>query len=146
MPVMTSTEAGRAIVHGNDRSLEENATAKFHRKREEAQRAADALNGTPAPAPARPVATFTIHGLMDDFPFDVAFSGTADQLAATVTRLRELGAVPPTQAARADVAAEKERSAPICKYHGAMKESTKAPGTFFCPAKMGSGDYCKEKA
>jgi hypothetical protein len=34
---------------------------------------------------------------------------------------------------------------PSCKYHGPMKESSKAPGTFYCPAKMGDGTYCKER-
>ncbi len=165
--VATTSEAGRAVVYGNDPVLEENASAKLARKREEAARAAEALNGRvvqthdsasgpprigrapleelPAPplaAPARPQATFTIHALMDDFPFEVSFSGSADQLAATVQRLRDLGAVPPTPAA---VEAEKERSAPICEFHGPMKESSKRPGTFYCPAKMGNGDYCKSK-
>lgn len=34
---------------------------------------------------------------------------------------------------------------PTCPYHGAMKESTKVAGTFFCPSKMGDGSYCKER-
>lgn len=34
---------------------------------------------------------------------------------------------------------------PICKYHGRMKESSKAPGTFFCSRKMGDGSYCQER-
>jgi hypothetical protein len=34
---------------------------------------------------------------------------------------------------------------PICQWHGAMRESTKAKGTYFCPAKMGDGSYCKER-
>lgn len=32
-----------------------------------------------------------------------------------------------------------------CQWHGMMKESTKDPGTFFCPKKMADGSYCKEK-
>lgn len=36
--------------------------------------------------------------------------------------------------------------APVCPYHGAMKESEKRPGTYFCPKKMADGSgYCKEK-
>ena len=35
---------------------------------------------------------------------------------------------------------------PVCQYHGPMKESTKKPGSFFCPNKMGDGSYCKETA
>jgi hypothetical protein len=34
---------------------------------------------------------------------------------------------------------------PICPYHGPMKPSEKAKGTFYCPAKMGDGSFCKEK-
>ena len=36
--------------------------------------------------------------------------------------------------------------APVCPYHGAMKASTKAPGTWYCAAKMGDGSYCKERS
>ena len=79
------------------------------------------------PAVELPRVTFTLHALIEDFPFDVQFAGSADQLKATVARLRALGAVPPTPAARAAVAAEKAREAPRCEFHGPMKESTKAP-------------------
>ena len=34
---------------------------------------------------------------------------------------------------------------PRCQWHGAMKESTKAKGTWYCPAKMGDGSYCKSR-
>jgi hypothetical protein len=34
---------------------------------------------------------------------------------------------------------------PTCKWHGGMKESTKAKGTWYCPARMGDGSYCKER-
>ncbi len=34
----------------------------------------------------------------------------------------------------------------VCQYHGPMKESSKRPGTYFCPAKMGDGSYCRSKA
>jgi hypothetical protein len=100
----------------------------------------------PDPAPRKPAVSFTIHALLDDFPIDVAFSGSADQLKATVVRLRELGAVPPTPAARQAVEAERQREAPVCQYHGTMKESAKAPGTWYCPAKMGDNSYCKSRA
>lgn len=36
--------------------------------------------------------------------------------------------------------------APVCEFHGPMKQSTKAPGSWFCPSKMGNGEYCKSKA
>jgi hypothetical protein len=28
---------------------------------------------------------------------------------------------------------------PVCPWHGAMKESTKAKGTWYCPAKIADG-------
>jgi hypothetical protein len=34
---------------------------------------------------------------------------------------------------------------PRCPYHGPMKASTKAPGTFFCTARMGDDSYCKSR-
>ena len=37
-------------------------------------------------------------------------------------------------------------AAPTCAYHGAMKPSTKKPGSWYCPAKMADGSYCQEKA
>ena len=34
---------------------------------------------------------------------------------------------------------------PVCQWHGAMKESTKAKGMWYCPAKMADGSYCKSR-
>ena len=34
---------------------------------------------------------------------------------------------------------------PACQYHGPMKASTKAPGTFFCTKKNFDGSYCRER-
>lgn len=107
---------------------------------------ATAEQGAPAPAPRKRDVTFTIHALLDDFPVDIQFCGSAELLLGTIARLRELGAMPPTPAAISAAAAEQARSAPICPYHGPMKPSPKAPGTFFCPNKMGDGSYCKERA
>lgn len=68
--VATTTPAGRAVVYGNDPSLEANDNAKLARKREEAKRAANALNApgdaplfdAPAiPAPAAPLTLNAIH-------------------------------------------------------------------------------------
>ena len=38
-----------------------------------------------------------------------------------------------------------EIEAPVCPYHGAMRASNKAPGTWFCPSKMADGSYCKTR-
>lgn len=157
MPVATTTEAGRQVLSDAAQTVINNATAERAARIARARQAADTLTpldtvgraplATVPEPPVRhvekPAATFTIHALIDDFPFDVCFTGSAEQLAATIKRLRDLGAVPPTPAARADVEAEKERSAPVCEFHGPMKESSKRPGTFYCPAKMGDNSYCK---
>jgi hypothetical protein len=37
------------------------------------------------------------------------------------------------------------QATPLCLYYGAMKESTKAKGTWYCPAKMADGSYCKAR-
>lgn len=34
---------------------------------------------------------------------------------------------------------------PTCLYHGPMKASTKAPGTFFCTKKLADGSYCPSR-
>ena len=34
---------------------------------------------------------------------------------------------------------------PACPWHGQMKESTKAQGTWYCPSKMADGSYCTER-
>ena len=33
----------------------------------------------------------------------------------------------------------------VCRWHGAMKPSTKGKG-LYCPAKMADGTYCQERA
>lgn len=91
-----------------------------------------------------PVVPIKLSASLDGFPIEVEVMATLDQLPALVERLRGIGAVPP--ASPAAVAAETERSAPVCKYHGPMKPSAKVNGGWYCPAKMGDGSYCKEKA
>jgi hypothetical protein len=34
---------------------------------------------------------------------------------------------------------------PVCLWHGVMKASSKAKGTWYCPAKMADGSYCKSR-
>lgn len=89
--------------------------------------------------------TFIVHALLDGFPVDVQFCGSAELLLGTIARLRELGAMPPTAAALSAAALDAARSAPVCPYHGPMKPSPKVPGTFFCSHRMGDGSYCKER-
>jgi len=99
------------------------------------------------PHPRTPrTSVFRIAAVLDDFPVEVEVTGTSKDLLAAVQRLREIGAVPPTASAVQAAKEERGRDAPVCPYHGPMKESAKAPGTWYCPKKMGNGEYCKEKA
>jgi hypothetical protein len=43
-------------------------------------------------------------------------------------------------------AASRDAGPPHCPEHGAMRESTKAPGTWFCTQKLANGAFCKAKA
>ena len=97
-----------------------------------------------SPTPAQAV-KFVISAYKDGFPFTVEIVGTVEQLDRVIERLKAIGATEPTPSAIHAVESEREREAPICQYHGPMKESTKRPGSFFCPKRMGDGSYCKEK-
>jgi hypothetical protein len=45
-----------------------------------------------------------------------------------------------------DTASTPPSGPPTCRYHGPMKPSEKAPGTFYCTKKMGDGSgYCRER-
>lgn len=87
---------------------------------------------------------FTISAVLDEYPVTVRIVGTRKELQAAVRGLREIGAMPPT--AVQTMRDEKAREVPVCPYHGPMKESAKAPGTYYCTKKMGDGTYCKEGA
>lgn len=150
--------ATQPTPHGNKHELTP-AAKKLIADR--AARAADALNhpqdaplfpdDAAVQPPPKPTATFTIHALMDDFPFDVTFSGSAEQLAATVKRLRDLGAVPPTHAARA---VEAPSSAPTCgnancSRHGQPLEPSQHNGYYCKGTDRITGNakgYCKTTA
>lgn len=91
-----------------------------------------------------PPTIFTIHAVIDEFPVDVQITGDSQRLINVIKGLHQIGAVPPSLVKQAR--AEKAQEAPVCKYHGPMKESTKAPGTWYCSQRMGDGSYCKERA
>lgn len=38
-----------------------------------------------------------------------------------------------------------DEAAPVCEFHGPMKASTARPGTYYCPKRLGNGEYCKSK-
>ena len=97
------------------------------------------------PAPAYPHLTISTTVIdPDGFTWSVTFTDTP--LAAAAAVLKKRGCVPAGQPVGASAAPATNGHTPICKYHGPMKESSKAPGTWFCSHKMGDDTYCKERA
>jgi hypothetical protein len=115
---------------------------------------AHTLAAPAAPVLLPPPATLTIefvssHGFHCELTLH-APSGTAvlEQGKAAMAKLVEQQAKPAPVAPAAPAASVTGNSTagapPVCKYHGAMKPSKK-PGTWFCPKKMQSGEYCDQK-
>ena len=50
-----------------------------------------------------------------------------------------------TKGEASEQATPEPQSTPMCQYHGAMRESSKVKGTWYCPSRMGDGTFCKEK-
>jgi hypothetical protein len=67
----------------------------------------------------------------------------AERLERLLTRFPQQAKA--TQGAASAPPAQTPASAPICPVHGPMKESSKAPGTWFCSKKLFDGSYCKER-
>src|SRR5262249_15122487 len=75
---------------------------------------------------------------------------TVAEFTANLQAIRDLLDTPAAPANTPHAASPQTNAAstaetPVCVYHGPMKASTKAPGTFYCPSKMGDGSYCKER-
>jgi hypothetical protein len=71
---------------------------------------------------------------------DVDVAQRLPRALATIRNLQQKGTLPVT--APAPVSSSKDVH--DCSWHGPMKESAKAPGTFYCTKKMADGTYCKE--
>jgi len=96
--------------------------------------------GEPAPTLPEAPASANCHILLERRQVQVTLRDTDETrlLARLATLLRQYPlAQPPTQDMRPPT------QTPVCPWHGAMKESTKATGTWYCPAKMADGSYCK---
>ena len=73
---------------------------------------------------------------------DVDEDRLAERLQALLTRF------PQTTKATQDAAhapTPEPQSAPVCAVHGPLKQSTKAPGTWFCSKKNFDGSYCQSR-
>jgi hypothetical protein len=105
---------------------------------------------TPASAPALALslpeapASVNCHILLEGRQVQVTLRDTNEtrllvRLAAVLRQYPT--AQPPTQPS----AYSMTQPVPVCQWHGAMKESTKAKGTWYCPAKMADGSYCQSR-
>jgi hypothetical protein len=105
------------------------------------------MSETTTTNPTKP-AVFTISAVYEGFPVAVQVEGKAESLQTMVTRLKQMGATPPTPAAITTPAETKaaEKKPPKCPVHGIpMKPSNKRGQSWFCPKKDGD-QYCDESA
>jgi hypothetical protein len=69
---------------------------------------------------------------------DVDETRLAGRLAALLAQYPKEGTASPSGAASAP-------QPPVCRFHGPMKASSKAPGSFYCTKKLHDGSYCLER-
>jgi len=87
--------------------------------------------------------TTTVHcridAQLDGFPISLEIDTSNAQ--NLVTRLKEIGAVPP-------VAPVAPGQTPLCPVHGKAMKPSKRPGKFYCAQRDGEGSFsfCKETA
>lgn len=104
---------------------------------------------TPAPtalpeAPASANVRLCIHGADVQWTLrDQDEDRLAERLERLLTRFPQQAKAPEGPASAAPAQAPGEP--PKCLYHGPMKASTKAPGTFFCTKKLADGSYCPSR-
>jgi hypothetical protein len=91
-------------------------------------------------APASATVRLTIAGYADVL-FTMRDLDEHRLLARLETLLQRFPLEPKTQACTPPTPSQ----TPVCTWHGAMKESVKAPGTWYCPNKMADGSYCQER-
>ncbi len=94
--------------------------------------------------PSRLTIRFAVNGFPCELAMDVDAASMAGRLEKALAVIQDAGGTVPVNLTSAPSTPPSET--PICEYHGAMKESTKRPGSWFCPHKMGDGSYCKSKA
>jgi hypothetical protein len=92
---------------------------------------------------AQVAARFTITATLDGFPFTVEAEGKAEDLRALVSRLKAIGAQPPSVSQPEPT---KQSGVPTCPIHNAPMKSSRKPGKFYCAKKAGDGEYCRETA
>ena len=92
--------------------------------------------------PSRLTIDFMISGYPCHLELEVNAADFAQRVQRAVQTIAAAGGTVPVTLTAAPSTPPSDT--PVCPYHGAMKESTKRPGTWFCSHKMGDGSYCKE--
>ena len=92
-----------------------------------------------APLPEAPV-SITLKATLHDHEVLVTLRGV--DFASVKTQVEHASEWLSAQAP-ADHSTMQPSQPPVCLWHGAMKESTRAKGTWYCPAKVADGSYCK---
>ena len=110
------------------------------------------MEASPAPAiPAAPLpeapASVNVRLTIDGRDCQLTLRDTDEvrllqRLATVLQRYPMPQPAPPGAPAQASPQAD---TTPQCPAHGALKASTKAPGTFFCTRKLADGSYCPSR-
>ena len=100
-----------------------------------------ASNGHPLPEAAF---SLCIKGRLGGQDAQLTVRGaTYDEFARNVAAVKGLLDAPAASQPLASQASAGET--PTCEWHGPLKASTKAPGTFYCPKKKADGSYCTSR-
>ena len=97
-------------------------------------------HGEPAPALPEAPASANVHVTLAGRQVQVTLRDTDEE--RLLARLEALLQRFPVETPAQDSATPQT---PVCAWHGAMQESTKAKGTWYCLAKMADGSYCKSR-
>jgi hypothetical protein len=104
----------------------------------------DTLQPPPAPLPEA-LFSATLRGTVGGHETLLTVRGmTAAEFTANLHAVRDLLDAPHASVPHATPQTPTAET-PVCQWHGAMKASTKAVGTWYCSSKMGDGSYCKER-
>jgi hypothetical protein len=115
----------------------------IYRRALAAQEPAPAASAAPLPEAAFSI---TLKGTMSgNEALLTARGATWDEFRANVALLSGLLDAPAAGQPASPASAPPAQETPTCEWHGAMKASTKAPGTFYCTKKKADGSYCTSR-
>src|SRR5262245_35393844 len=92
-----------------------------------------------------PQTKFTIQATLDGFPIVLEGEGRAGDLRLIIDRLKSIGAEPP-QMPTLTTSEPTTKTTPVCPIHRQPMKASRKPGSFFCPRRTDTGDFCPEKA